>query len=176
VKLAALPLACLFAFGYGLRAEEPLPPVRRSLGKVGYGHQDFMPTPEKPLGWRADSIGYHPGATPPTEQWEGAVTQKVDKTDPKRPVTIWEVTDDSKSRLSAAGGREAAAGQGLDGPPVLVLGLRPTNFSMAARSAACWKIGWLIALRYNSRTTGLRSIRASPQFFHSSCNAQFQLM
>jgi outer membrane protein assembly factor BamB len=30
-----------------------------------YGHPDFLPTPERPIGWRGDYTGVYPGATPP---------------------------------------------------------------------------------------------------------------
>jgi hypothetical protein len=41
-----------------------------------YGAEGFVPTPEQPLGWRADGNGYYPGATPPTEWREGAPVQR----------------------------------------------------------------------------------------------------
>lgn len=31
------------------------------------GSPDFMPTPERPIGWRGDGTGIYPGATPPVE-------------------------------------------------------------------------------------------------------------
>ena len=31
------------------------------------GHMDFVPTPERPVGWRGDGTGQYPGATPPLE-------------------------------------------------------------------------------------------------------------
>jgi len=38
--------------------------------EVPLGHKDFVPTPERPVGWRGDgSTGVFPGATPPT-QWD----------------------------------------------------------------------------------------------------------
>jgi outer membrane protein assembly factor BamB len=33
------------------------------------GHSDFLPTPQRPVGWRGDGSGCFPGATPPT-QWD----------------------------------------------------------------------------------------------------------
>jgi outer membrane protein assembly factor BamB len=32
---------------------------------VPYGHADFLPTPDQPLGYRGDGSGVYPGATPP---------------------------------------------------------------------------------------------------------------
>jgi outer membrane protein assembly factor BamB len=40
-----------------------------------YGHRDFYPSPERPIGFRADGTGNYPGATPVTEWWEGAVAE-----------------------------------------------------------------------------------------------------
>ena len=53
--LLALGLAVPAAF-----AADPLP----------YGHKDFVPTPERPVGWRGDGTGIFPGAKPPI-QWNG---------------------------------------------------------------------------------------------------------
>jgi hypothetical protein len=37
-----------------------------------YGHKDFVPSPQHPVGWRGDgSTGIFPGATPPT-QWDSS--------------------------------------------------------------------------------------------------------
>jgi len=44
---------------------EPLP----------YGHEDFVPTPERPLGYRGDGNGWFPGATPVVEFYEGTPTK-----------------------------------------------------------------------------------------------------
>jgi len=41
-------------------AEEPPP----------YGHKDFYPSAERPIGFRGDGNGSFPGATPVTEWWE----------------------------------------------------------------------------------------------------------
>jgi hypothetical protein len=49
--------------------------VRRSLGEVGYGHRDFVPTPERPVYFR-QTCGWYPGATPPLEWWEGTPTTR----------------------------------------------------------------------------------------------------
>lgn len=40
-------------------------------GPVPYGHRDFYPSPERPVGFRGDGNGYFPGATPVTVWWEG---------------------------------------------------------------------------------------------------------
>ena len=46
---------------------------------VPYGHEDFVPTPERPVYFRQTS-GDYPGATPPLEWWEGTpTTRKVGK-------------------------------------------------------------------------------------------------
>jgi hypothetical protein len=50
--LSALALVTLVG---GLAAAEPLP----------YGHKDFVPTPERPVGFRGDGSGHFPGTTPP---------------------------------------------------------------------------------------------------------------
>jgi outer membrane protein assembly factor BamB len=73
--LLALGLAVSAAFG-----GEPLPLARSSLGEVGYGHADFVPTPERPMIFRAGGNGYYPGATPPTEWSEGTPVQVDMKT------------------------------------------------------------------------------------------------
>jgi outer membrane protein assembly factor BamB len=36
-------------------------------GDAPLGHKDFVPTPERPVGWRGDGTGCFPGATPPIE-------------------------------------------------------------------------------------------------------------
>ena len=33
--------------------------------EIPYGHKDFLPTPDRPLGYRGDGSGIYPGATPP---------------------------------------------------------------------------------------------------------------
>jgi outer membrane protein assembly factor BamB len=39
--------------------------------EVPYGHRDFYPSLQRPIGFRADGAGCFPGATPVTEWWEG---------------------------------------------------------------------------------------------------------
>ncbi len=46
-----------------------------SLGVPPYGAETFIPSPEAPIGFRADGNGWYPGATPPVEWWEGPPTQ-----------------------------------------------------------------------------------------------------
>ena len=55
MKPAILVVTCLLALNYSLRASEPLP----------YGHKDFVPTSERPIGFRGDGTGHFAGATPP---------------------------------------------------------------------------------------------------------------
>jgi outer membrane protein assembly factor BamB len=43
--------------------------------EVPYGHPDFYPSPERPIGHRGDGNGWFPGATPVTEWWDGTVSQ-----------------------------------------------------------------------------------------------------
>jgi outer membrane protein assembly factor BamB len=38
-----------------------------SAADLPLGHKDFMPTPQRPVGWRGDGTGQYPGATPPIE-------------------------------------------------------------------------------------------------------------
>jgi hypothetical protein len=40
-----------------------------------YGHADFVPTPERPMTFRAGGNGWYPGATPPMEWSEGTPVQ-----------------------------------------------------------------------------------------------------
>jgi outer membrane protein assembly factor BamB len=63
-----------------------------------YGAADFLPTPDQPIGFRADGNGWYPGATPPVEWWEGPpalaevpVTQSNDGFDPAKakPAQVW---------------------------------------------------------------------------------------
>lgn len=42
--------------------------------EVPYGHRDFYPSPERPLGFRANGNGCFPGATPVTEWWDCSIT------------------------------------------------------------------------------------------------------
>ena len=43
--------------------------VAISAGELPYGHADFRPTPDRPIGWRGDYTGGYPGATP-TLSWD----------------------------------------------------------------------------------------------------------
>jgi len=44
-----------------------------SAESAPYGHPDFYPSPERPVGWRGDGSGRFPGATPPLEWADGTV-------------------------------------------------------------------------------------------------------
>ena len=81
-------------------------PVARSAfpaEPLPYGHKDFVPTPEKPIYFRAGN-GEYPGATPPLEFWEGTPIQRDGKvrnhyTHELEPAKgkLWDFADD-KSR------------------------------------------------------------------------------
>lgn len=43
---------------------------------VPYGHPDFYPSAERPIGFRGDGNGYFPGARIVTEFWEGTPVEK----------------------------------------------------------------------------------------------------
>lgn len=43
--------------------------LAESGGEIGYGHKDFVPTPERPVYFRSNN-GWYPGATPPTEWYD----------------------------------------------------------------------------------------------------------
>lgn len=71
-----------------------------------YGAADFVPTPETPIGFRADGNGWYPGATPPAQWWEGTPTQIMlrisrgqnDRYNPERDknskqVSVWDLAD-----------------------------------------------------------------------------------
>jgi outer membrane protein assembly factor BamB len=45
-------------------------------GEVPYGHRDFVPTPERPVGFRADGSGAWPGATP-VSSWDSATGKNI---------------------------------------------------------------------------------------------------
>lgn len=62
---------------------------------VPYGHRDFYPSPERPLGFRGDGNGHFPGATPVGRWWEGT-PHEVDMRvgGPHRePTRVWAYAD-----------------------------------------------------------------------------------
>lgn len=59
-------LVCLFSLGTAARGES-----------WPFGHRRFYPSPERPIGFRADGNGWFPGATPVTEWWPGAPGKAV---------------------------------------------------------------------------------------------------
>lgn len=44
--------------------------------EVPLGHEDFLPTPDRPIGWRGDGNGAFPGATPPEVFLEGKLVEE----------------------------------------------------------------------------------------------------
>ena len=62
---------------------------------VPYGHKDFVPTPEQPIGYRGDGTGVFPGATPVTEFWEGTPTPVKNK---DGNIERWAASEDGKSK------------------------------------------------------------------------------
>jgi hypothetical protein len=61
---------------------------------VPVGHRDFMPSPQRPVGWRGDGTGVFPGATPPT-QWDsgGPSSSRDGGTTPRQGKgVLWRVT------------------------------------------------------------------------------------
>jgi len=50
--------------------------------RPSFGAADFLPTPDQPVGFRADGNGWYPAATPPLEWWEGKPGM-VDATPPQ---------------------------------------------------------------------------------------------
>jgi len=61
-NMKILPLILGLAItGPAANAAEPLP----------YGHSDFVPTPERPIGIHGDGTGHFPGATLVSEFWDG---------------------------------------------------------------------------------------------------------
>jgi outer membrane protein assembly factor BamB len=72
----------------GVYGAEPLP----------YGHKDFVPTPEKPIYFRAGN-GEYPGATPPTEWWEGTPVQRDVKDKNGKVTKIWDFADDKSKNI-----------------------------------------------------------------------------
>jgi len=63
--VAAAAALTLFLTAADSAKAEPLP----------YGHADFVPTPQRPMDFRAGGNGWYPGATPPTEWSEGTPVQ-----------------------------------------------------------------------------------------------------
>ena len=60
--------AAAVALGMGLAC------AAAGAGEVPYGHGDFRPTAERPLGYRGDGSGIYPGATPPLHFDESSKT------------------------------------------------------------------------------------------------------
>jgi hypothetical protein len=68
VLIVAIAVAMLaLAVPAGHAADHPRANPDAPLGSV-----DFLPTPQRPIGWRGDWSGRYPGATPPL-QWERRV-------------------------------------------------------------------------------------------------------
>jgi len=59
--LASGPITAADLSAIASAKAEPLP----------YGHQDFVPTPERPIGFQGDGNGHFPGATLVSEFWDG---------------------------------------------------------------------------------------------------------
>jgi hypothetical protein len=66
--LTALAAIALNALPGAQAADKPAP--------VPIGHADFVPTPERPIGHRGDGQGWFPGATPPSEWWDGTPVER----------------------------------------------------------------------------------------------------
>ena len=77
-----------------------------------YGAEDFAPTPETPVGFRADGNGWYAGATPPAQWWEGTPTQMMlrisrgqnDRYNPERDknskqVAVWDLADRNSKNI-----------------------------------------------------------------------------
>ena len=61
-KLGSMLLAgCITSASIAAEDKTPLP----------YGHPDFVPTPERPIGFQGDGNGHFPGATMVSEFWDG---------------------------------------------------------------------------------------------------------
>lgn len=56
---AVILLASLTGFVFSAQAAAPAP----------LGSPQFVPSPERPVGWRGDGTGRYPGATPPPATW-----------------------------------------------------------------------------------------------------------
>lgn len=52
----------------------PTPAVGGMNNLLPYGHKNFVPTPERPIGFQGDGNGHFPGATLVSEFWEGRPT------------------------------------------------------------------------------------------------------
>jgi len=90
----SLILLLISASLYGpVNAGEKLSPATPN-----YGSADFAPSAEHPIGWRANGNGYYPGANPPVEFWDGTVIENVDRSNPRNPITTWDVAEDGKSK------------------------------------------------------------------------------
>jgi hypothetical protein len=75
-KIIPALLAGLLSAGLASGAEGA---AARGQGKaLPYGHKDFVPTPERPIYFRAGN-GEYPGATPPMEWWDGTPIQRDGK-------------------------------------------------------------------------------------------------
>ena len=57
-----------------------------------YGTRDFVPSPERPLYFRAGN-GEYPGATPPLEWWEGTPVQRDAKDKNGKTIKVWDLSD-----------------------------------------------------------------------------------
>lgn len=58
--------------------------------EVPYGHKDFYPTPERPIGFRGDGNGHWPGAEPVLRFWEGTLAQaKIKVKDAEKDVPVF---------------------------------------------------------------------------------------
>lgn len=68
---------------------------------VPYGHPDFYPSPDRPVGWRGDGNGAFPGATPVTNFWDGRPVRKriPDRKDKSRKQEVWDVADDKSHNI-----------------------------------------------------------------------------
>ena len=79
-----ITLTCLFQGSAGAEDTAPAP----------YGHRDFYPSPERPIGFRGDGNGHFPGATPVLQWWEGKPVREPDKTVKGRKQSgFWEYAD-----------------------------------------------------------------------------------
>ena len=79
-------------------------PVAFSAEPLPYGHADFVPTPERPMDFRAGGNGWYPGATPPTGWSEGTPVQVGMKgkygNPPKEGVAkVWDFADNKSTNV-----------------------------------------------------------------------------
>jgi hypothetical protein len=66
--------------------------IVNAVDSVPYGHPDFVPTPERPIGYQGDGNGHFPGATLVSEFWEGRPvvnTGKVEMIFGKAPTLVY---------------------------------------------------------------------------------------